>query len=95
MEHAVSSIHKSAIDSLKHARMLFLSNSVAQSTTTESIIDSNLVTQKMFRTVYFEVKYNLPFSSHPSLVTLQLLNGITFGTHHRSADYAIKITEFF
>ena len=40
------------------------------------------VTNRMFRTVYVELRSNIPFSSHPLIVSLQKTNGIDMGIHH-------------
>jgi hypothetical protein len=52
------------------------------------------VTNRMFRTVFVEIKLNLPFSSHPKLVSLQERNGIDMGNQHYSRFTANKITIF-
>lgn len=36
----------------------------------------------MFRTVFVEVKKNIPLNSHESFVALQELHGIDLGYHH-------------
>lgn len=51
------------------------------------------VTSKMIRTIFVEIKRNIPFSSHSSLVALQEINGIDMGYHHYEQTSAIRITE--
>lgn len=51
------------------------------------------VTAAMFRTVYVEIKKNIPFDSHESIVHLQKLNGVDLGVHHFEKCGAISITE--
>lgn len=51
------------------------------------------VTAAMFRTVYIEVKKNIPFTSHSSLVSLQEMHGVNLGYHHYEKCGAIAILE--
>lgn len=39
------------------------------------------ITSAMFRTVFIEIKRNIPFNSHSSIVALQNINGIDMGFH--------------
>ena len=52
------------------------------------------MTSDMLRTVYAEVKVNVPFSSHPIIVKLQKLNDLNLGTHHHDKN-AAKIMALF
>lgn len=47
----------------------------------------------MFRTVYIEVKRNIPFSTHPDIVLLQEMNGISMGCHHYDRKSATLMME--
>lgn len=51
------------------------------------------VTATMMRTVFLEVKKNIPFDSHQSIVLLQELNGVNMGYHHREKCGAISMME--
>lgn len=51
------------------------------------------ITSKMMRTVYMEIKKNIPFDSHLSLVLLQEINGIDMGFHHREKCGATSMME--
>lgn len=51
------------------------------------------VTMRMFRTVYIEIKRNIPFEAHSALVDLQKFNGIDMGFHHFSRKSATTMTE--
>ncbi len=52
------------------------------------------VTNRIFCTVYAEIFANVPFSSHPILVSLQEENGIDMGAHHFDRFSAICIASF-
>lgn len=47
----------------------------------------------MFRTVFVEIKRNIPFDSHLSLVTLQEIHGVNMGFHHYEKCGAISMVE--
>lgn len=47
----------------------------------------------MFRTVFLEIKKNIPFDTHSSLVSLQAMHGIKMGYHHNEKCGAIRILE--
>lgn len=51
------------------------------------------VTVAMFRTVFVEIKKNIPFDSHSSLVSLQKTHGVNMGVHHYEKCGAISIME--
>lgn len=51
------------------------------------------ITAITMRTVFLEVKKNIPFDSHKSVVLLQELNGISMGYHHREKCGAISMME--
>ena len=52
------------------------------------------VTADMMRTVYAEVKINIPFYSHPKFVELQRMNGIDLGRHHHDNNAAKRMCVF-
>lgn len=51
------------------------------------------VTTMMIRTVYLEIKINIPFDSHKSIVQLQEMHGIKLGFHHREKCGSINMME--
>lgn len=51
------------------------------------------VTCQMFRTVFVEIKKNIPLSIHSSLVALQELHGVNLGVHHYERSGATAIME--
>jgi len=51
------------------------------------------VTSNMMRTVYYEVRTNTPFLSHPKLVELQQFHGVNLGFHHYSRQSATSMME--
>lgn len=40
------------------------------------------ITSAMFRTVFVEIKKNIPFNTHSSIVVLQQMHGVKMGFHH-------------
>jgi hypothetical protein len=48
----------------------------------------------MFRTVFVEVKLNLPFLAHPKMISLQKMNGLNMGNLHATQFSANTITIF-
>ena len=52
------------------------------------------VASDMLRTVYAEVKVNVPFSSHPLIVKLQKLNCLNLGTHHHDNNAGKRMALF-
>lgn len=51
------------------------------------------VTTIMIRTVFLEIKKNIPFDAHNSIVVLQEMHGVNMGHHHREKCGAIAIME--
>lgn len=49
------------------------------------------VTSRMFRTVFAEIKMNIPFYSHPKMVELHKTNGLDMGIHHYDKTAATKM----
>lgn len=47
----------------------------------------------MFRTVFSEVKMNIPFFAHPNIVKMQTLNGAEMGVHHFDKNGAQKMLQ--
>lgn len=50
-----------------------------------------VVTSRMIRTVYIEVKTNIPYSSHRNMVVMQDSNGVNMGFHHYDKTAATKM----
>lgn len=51
------------------------------------------VTAMMVRTVFLEVKRNIPFDSHNSIIRLEEVHGINMGYHHREKSGVTTIME--
>lgn len=47
----------------------------------------------MLRTVFTEIKINVPFHSHPEVVQLLRINGIDMGVHHYDKNAATRMTQ--
>ncbi len=93
--HTSASVHKKAILSIKEVHTKFLkdcSHELKEKVLLQ-ISNEHLPTIKMIRTVYAEIKLNLPFSAHFSMVQLQKLNGVDLGKHHFEKTSATRITE--
>lgn len=93
-QHTQSDIHKKAI---LQAKQDFLDNlkqcGKAVADKDISHLGGLVITSRMIRTVYAEIKMNIPFDSHNDLVTLQKLNGVDLGTHHADHMAAKRMTE--
>lgn len=50
------------------------------------------VTSTMMRTVYLEIKRNIPFESHKLIVLQQEMHGVDMGFNHRKKCGAVRIT---
>ena len=50
-------------------------------------------TSKMFRTVYAEIRANIPFNQHKVIVELQKTHKINLGTHYSTKEGAMGIVE--
>jgi hypothetical protein len=59
----------------------------------QTIPSNHLVTSNMIRTVYAEVKLNIPFSLHFDLINLLKQNGFNIGVHHYERRSATRIAE--
>lgn len=51
------------------------------------------VTASMMRTVFLEIKKNIPFDTHANLVDLQVKHGVNLGYHHFERSGAIAMLE--
>ena len=51
------------------------------------------ITGRMLRTVYSEVKMNIPFKLHPKVVLLMRLNSAEMGNHHRDNNAAKRMLQ--
>jgi len=89
-QHSESDLHKKSIwklkedylDNLQQCQKSNLERKVVQ-------LPDLVITSKMIRTVYAEIKMNIPFYSHNDLVTLQKLNGVDMGLHHTDFNAAM------
>jgi len=69
-EHEVSEIHKKAIQKLKDSHMSSLITFVKKNNNKDTVSEKHLITSRMIRTVFYEIKLNVKFSSHYSIVSL-------------------------
>lgn len=94
--HALSSsTHADAEKEMKttHERTLDEWVREYQSKINELATAEHEITDKFIRTVYTEVKLNIPFDSHKDLVTTQKKNGINLGVHHYERTSATRAVE--
>jgi hypothetical protein len=95
LRHADSTTHRAAIAEMKQAYVDTMGKCVKewkeekkrQASTTETI------TARMTRTVYTEVKQNIPLNSHNQLVDMQKSNGLNMGVHQyeRTSARMVKV----
>ena len=78
--HKASISHQRAEECLEKTNKNEIGSAVLK-----SALKNTIVTEKVFRTVYYLVKQNRPFSDHVKLCELQILNGVDlgFGLHSR------------
>src|SRR5271156_4244389 len=94
-QHSSSLVHKRAILQSKeeYTQILKDCSQELKKKVLLKISSEHLPTVKMIRTVYTEVKINLPFTSHSIIVQLQKLNGVDLGKHHYEKTSATRITQ--
>ena len=66
---------------------------IAQKKADEQSEEYLKVTSRMFRTVFTEIKKNIPFDSHSFIVRLQQFHGVNMGNHHYDKCAAIRMME--
>lgn len=89
-KHSTIPGHKAIIDKLIALKKDFQNIQIDQQKQNNNYLE---VTMRMFRTVFIEVKRNIPFDAHNALVDLQILNGLDMGFHHFSRKSATTMTE--
>jgi len=93
-ERSGRSIHSSIIEKLKESEHMQIHSDAEKM---NMLVESHnnyskyLVTARMLRTVYAEVKLNIPFLSHKSVLTLLTANGVSMGTHHQDNNAAKRM----
>lgn len=94
-KHANIPGHKAVIDKLIIKKKESLPKEFERIQNEESEKQDHLleITMRMFRTVFVELKKNIPFEAHSAIVDLQIANGINMGYHHFSRKSATAITE--
>lgn len=92
--HALTAYHHKAVIYQKEQYLLSLKSCQKNLNDLQSqeLSMEHESTLKMVRTVYMEVKNNIPFDTHEEMVKLQKMNGISLGAHHYSAFSATAIT---
>ena len=83
--HKRGVVHKAVVSALKQEKLDQL-NDVKHVEKPE-----HLVTNRIFRTVYYSILNNVAFNSHNSLVNLQVTNGAVMGHLCNSRQSAKKI----
>lgn len=94
--HSQSGFHSQAVLHLKESYATTLkqcSLDIKRDRTQLLASNDQQATVRMIRTVYFEIKSNLPLDSHEDLIHLQKVNGIDLGTHHYGRTSATTIME--
>lgn len=93
-EHPTNSIHRDAISWMKDKYKSILEQQVTQFKHASNMqrTKRNEITAQVITTVYAEVKANIPFSAHETIITLQQRNGLNMGTHHQSQKGAAAMT---
>lgn len=94
-KHANIPGHKAIIDKLITLKKETLPTDFQNIQSQEEKNNNNFleITMRMFRTVFFEVKKNIPFEAHNALIDLQKFNGIDMGYHHYSRKSATSMIE--
>lgn len=89
--HTSTKSHQSVIESLrelKRKRIRTDFDRIQKETERNELLK---ITAKMIRTVYVEIKANIPFISHPQIVLLQEYNDLNMGYHHYDRNSAFKM----
>jgi hypothetical protein len=93
-KHAKIASHKAVIDKLIMRKKAKLPKDFERIQAIEAEKQDHVleVTMRMFRTVFVELKKNIPFEAHSALVQLQTLNGINMGFHYFSRKSSMHNT---
>lgn len=94
-QHPKSPGHLSIIQKLKEAQENKLSKvmNAVQWAEEEKNYEVLQVTANMMKTIYAEVRMNIPFMYHPYMVELLKLHGAKVGYHHKDKRSAIRMIE--
>ena len=92
-KHEIGKYHESTITLMKNSYYSNLERLVDeyQKGLDLQVTKDVAATENMIRTVYAEVRANVPFDSHETFVLLQRLNGLTIGTHHFERSSATRM----
>jgi len=84
VEHQALNLHTEAVGQLKarHEQSLTRLFENLREEERKLIVQKNIATVRMVRTVYAEVILNIPLDSHADITILQKLNGADLGLHH-------------
>ena len=94
-KHAISRAHKEIIGFLVQGKKKKLSESFTDIQHKEDMKHEALkVTAQMIRTVYVEIKANIPMYSHRQIVLLQEAHGVNMGFHHFDRESANRMMAF-
>lgn len=94
VSHAKHTQHLAIISKLEKGAASTLPKQFEQIQTENEKLDKQYyaVTMKMIRSVFAEIKINLPFSAHSKIVRLQESNGVYLGYHHYERTSATRMT---
>ena len=93
--HSESTVHKMVVKQItsKYSEDLDDCLKASKLVSSKKIDAVHEPTVRMFRTVYAEVRMNIPFENHAELVNLQKLNGAGIGVKHYERRSATRIME--
>lgn len=88
--------HRNIIQILQQKKQERIETEFKEIQDAEEKIDEGVlaVTARMMRTVFTEVKNNVPLASHPEIVNLQKANNVDLGIHHFDRQSATRMMEF-
>jgi hypothetical protein len=95
-QHPKTSSHLNTVDKLMKSQKNELPTLMATVQANEESRDDHImrITSQMMKTVYAEVRINIPFMHHRYMVDLQELNGVNIGYHHANKEGALRMTQF-
>ena len=94
-EHPKTSSHLAVINKLKEEQQNQLPTIMTTVQEEEEVRHNKIyqITSNMIKTVYAEVRMNIPFQYHPYMVELLKLHGVNVGFHHYDARSATRMVD--
>ena len=90
--HSTSYLHRISVANVKEVYLKSLGTYLTRTNDGTDVL-AHASTINIIRTVYEEVKLNIPLESHSELVVLQKMNGANMGVHHYERTSATRIVE--